>query len=111
MDGEPLIRTYKDVYQLGKTAIARVESAGSSPEQLTRRGILTYRRAGVDRAADLVRQWLATHDRITSGDYAAMTGIVRPNANRVLTGLVGDVLERGAEARGRNAHFTLREGR
>ena len=110
VDGEPLIRTYKDVYQLGATAIARVERAGSSPEQLARRGILTYRRAGVERAPDLVRQWLATHDRITSGDYAAMTGTARPNANRVLTSLVGDVLERGAEARGRNAHFTLRRG-
>ena len=111
VDGDPLIRTYKDVYQLGETAIAQVERAGSSPEQLARRGILTYRRAGVKRAPDLVRQWLATHDRITSGDYAAMTGIARPNANRVLTGLVGDFLERGAEARGRNAHFTLRGGR
>jgi hypothetical protein len=64
----------------------------------------------VERAPELVRQWLATHDRITSGDYAAMTGTVRPNANRVLTSLVGDLLERGAEVRGRNAHFTLRAG-
>jgi ATP-dependent DNA helicase RecG len=111
VDGKPLVRTYKDVYQLGETAIAQVESAGSSPEQLARRGILTYRRAGVERAPDVVRQWLATHDRITSGDYAAMTGIARPNANRVLTGLVGEVLERGADTRGRNAHFTLRGGR
>lgn len=32
----------------------------------------------------------------------------RSNATRVLNGLVGDLLERGTEARGRNAHFTLR---
>lgn len=80
VDGEPLIRRYKDVYQLGETAIAQVERAGTAPEQLARRGILSYRRAGVERAPELVRQWLATHDRITSGDYAAMTGIARPHA-------------------------------
>lgn len=108
VDGEPLIRAYKDVFQLGDTAIARVEHAGSSSDQLARRGILTYRRAGVDKAADLVTQWLTMHDKITSGDYAAMTGMARSNATRVLSGLVGDVLERGAEARGRNAHFMRR---
>jgi ATP-dependent DNA helicase RecG len=108
VDGEPLLRTYKDVFMLGERAVGRVERAGGSPGQLARRGILTYRRAGVERAAEPVRQWLAMHDRITSGDYAAMTGIGRPNANRLLNGLVGDLLERGTEARGRNAHFTLR---
>jgi ATP-dependent DNA helicase RecG len=108
VDGEPLLRSYKDVFMLGERAAGRVERAGGSPVQLARRGILAYRRAGVERAAEPVRQWLATHDRITSGDYAAMTGTGRPNANRVLNSLVGDLLERGAETRGRNAHFTLR---
>lgn len=108
VDGEPLIRAYKDVFLLGATAVTRVERAGGSSDQLSRRGILTYRRAGADRAGEVVRQWLATHDRITSGDYAAMTGTARPNATRLLNSLVGDLLERGAEARGRNAHFTLR---
>ncbi|MPZ28216.1 MAG: hypothetical protein GEV12_17850 [Micromonosporaceae bacterium] len=43
----------------------------------------------------------------TSCVPAALTGLARPNANRVLNGLVGDLLERGT-ARGRSAHFTSR---
>jgi ATP-dependent DNA helicase RecG len=108
VDGDPLVRAYKDVFLLGDAAIARVERGGTPPDQLARRGILTYRRPGAERTRDLVMQWLATHDRITSGDYSAMTGTARPNATRVLNGLVGDLLNRGVEARGRNAHFTLR---
>lgn len=107
VDGEALVQTYKDVFRLSNAALSKVEQAGSSSEQLARTGILTYRGAGVDLAADLARMWLTTHDRITSGDYAAMTGMARSNANRVLNSLVGDLLERGAETRGRNAHFTL----
>jgi ATP-dependent DNA helicase RecG len=109
--GEPLVIPYKDVYLLGPAAVARVETAAGSTTQLARRGILTYRRAGMDRAASLVQQWLAVHDRITSGDYATMTGVARPYANRILNGLVGEVLERGEETKGRNAHFVLRERR
>lgn len=109
VDDEPLVRPYKDVYLLGETALRRVEGSGMT-DQLTRRGILTYRRAGADRAAPLVRQWLATQDRITSGDYAMITGLARPSATRILNSLVGDVLQRGAEVRGRNAHYTLHRG-
>jgi ATP-dependent DNA helicase RecG len=108
INDQALVTLYKDVYLLSTAAIARVESSTDTPAQLARRGILTYHRPGTDKAPRLVRQWLAVHDRITSGDYAAMTGIARPNASRVLNGLVGDLLERGEEARGRRAHFVLR---
>lgn len=105
VDGDWLVHAYKDVYLLSEAAIAVVTRAGGSAAQLARRGIMTYRRPGTDQARDLVRQWLTAHERITSGDYATMTGIARSNATRILNGLVGDILERGAETRGSKAHF------
>lgn len=108
IDGQPLIRTYKDVYLLGHSAISRVVHARTSPTQLAKRGILTYHRGHAEVAPNVVEHWLAVHDKITSGDYAALTGMAGPSASRVLSGLVDDVLERGGAARGRNAHFVLR---
>jgi ATP-dependent DNA helicase RecG len=111
VEGVPLVRSYKDVWLLGGVAASLVERAAGRPEQLARRGILTYRRPQPDRARSLVLAWLARHDRITSGDYAALTGVAQPYATRVLTNLVGDALDRGDEVRGRNAHFVRRSGR
>jgi ATP-dependent DNA helicase RecG len=48
---------------------------------------------------------LAAHDRITSGDYAALTGLTQTGAKRALDRLVPDVLARGTPT-GRSAHYT-----
>jgi hypothetical protein len=72
-------------------------------EQLRRRGALAYWRP--DHAADVARAWFTTHDGITSGDYAAMTGFTQPGALRQLDRLTAEgLLHRGDEV-GRNAHF------
>jgi ATP-dependent DNA helicase RecG len=108
VEGLPLVEPYKDVWLLGYRALDRVERAAGSRHALRQRGILRYLRAGAGEAAPVVSNWLDTHDRITSGDYARITRIAQPNATRVLGTLVGGLLERSAEARGRNAHFVLR---
>lgn len=107
VDSEPLVRHYKDVIQLGEAAVNRVERTADSVAGLAQRGILTYRRPGHEAAAEVVRQWLAVHDRITSGDYSALTGTVQSNSSRILGSLVGEILERG-EGKGRSAHFVAR---
>lgn len=107
VDGEPLIRPYKDVWLLGRQAVARVERSDDR-DSLARRGLLTYRRAAGRAAEGVVRAWLSSHERITSGDFAEITGVAKPTATRTLTALDGDVVERGADVRGRNAHFVAR---
>jgi ATP-dependent DNA helicase RecG len=73
-------------------------------DELHRRGMLNYRRPTADGAQDVVRDWLASHDRITSGDFATVTGLTQAGANRALDRLVPDVLVRGSTT-GRNAHY------
>lgn len=107
VDGHPLVRPYKDVWLLGRGAVARVERSDRR-ESLTRRGLLTYRRATGSAAESVVRAWLSAHDRITSGDFAEIAGVAKPTATRTLTALEGHILDRGADVRGRNAHFVAR---
>lgn len=109
VDGCPLVRPYKDVWLLGSGAAARVEKSDTH-ERLARRGLLTYRRATGAAAEQLVRAWLAKHDRITSGDFAEIAGVVQSSATRTLTAMVGQLVDRGPESRGRNAHFVARPG-
>lgn len=52
----------------------------------------------------VVGEWLDIHDRLTSGDYAAMTGLTAGGSRGALDRLVDDhLLVRGA-ATSRNAH-------
>lgn len=111
VDEVPLVQEYKDVYVLSQAALARVERASDSGSSIVRKQILPYRRPDSERGVEVVKQWLAVADRITSGDYATLTGVSRASANRLLSALVGDVLERSAETKGRSAHFVLRRGR
>lgn len=98
----PLLTRFKDVWILSPAAIRVVESAASAPERRARR-ILTYRRP--DDPSTVVRFWLASHPRITSGDYATLTGLTQAGSLNHLDRLVADgVLVRG-EGKGRNAHF------
>jgi ATP-dependent DNA helicase RecG len=106
---KPLLRPHRDVWLLSKAALAVVLGSGSARlEQLRRRGALAYWRP--DSAADVARAWFASHDRITSGDYAAITGFTQPGALRQLDRLtVEGLLHRGDDL-GRNAHFTPEPG-
>lgn len=104
VNGEPLVVKHADVWRLGKTAIAEI-LRNSYPTRLAQHNLLTYYRASGENAEIVVKEWLQTHSQITSGDFAALTGIAGPNATRTLNGLIGSVLIRGEATRGRNAHF------
>jgi ATP-dependent DNA helicase RecG len=106
--GVPLIYRRKDVWLLSKPAIAQALGTDSGRQaSLHQRGVLTYRRPSFEMAAEVVRTWLQTHDQISTGDYAAITGISVQGAQGVLGRLVtsGD-LQRG-ETAGRKAHYIL----
>lgn len=101
--GQPLIEPYKDAWLLS-TAAARIVEATADTATLHRRGLLTYRRPVRD-PAEVVARWLDAHDRITTRDYARLTGMSQPGALKALDRLVRDgELQRGAAA-GRNAHY------
>ncbi|GAA2572212.1 ATP-binding protein [Pseudonocardia hydrocarbonoxydans] len=98
----PLLTRFKDVWILSSAAIRVVESAAPAPDRRAR-GILNYRRP--DDPGAVVRFWLASHSRITSGDYATLTGLTQTGSLNHLDRLVIDgVLVRG-DGKGRNAHF------
>lgn len=102
VDGLPLLRRYKETWTLSTRALALVEE-GTRRSSLAARGILPYRRP--ENALDVARRWLQFHDRLTSGDYAALTGLTQAGALGQLERLVpGGYLVRG-EGLGRNAHF------
>lgn len=99
---QPLLDRFKDVWVLSRNALEVVEAGAGSPV-LARRGILPYRRPGS--AAEVAQRWLEVHDRLTSGDYAALTGLSQIGALRQLERLERDgLLTRGTQL-GRNAHF------
>lgn len=104
VDGRPLIVGVKDMWMLSPTVLEVVEHrADREFAGLRGRGILWYRRPDEPRV--VVDHWLETHERITSGDYATMTGYTQQTALSHLDRLVdAGHLERG-EGRGRNAHF------
>ncbi|WP_344021779.1 DUF5635 domain-containing protein [Pseudonocardia kongjuensis] len=105
--GEPLVVRFKEGWILSKEAIAVVERAGRA-DDLRARGILGYRKP--DDPRPVVRAWFASHDRLTSGDYARLTGLTTNGARSQLERLVVDgMLVRGDE-RGRNAHFVVAPG-
>lgn len=101
--GHSLVQPYKDAWLLSTAAVRVVETAAGG-EVLRRRGLLTYRRPVADPAA-VVAQWLDANDRITTRDYARMTGMSQTGALKTLDRLVREgVLQRGS-ATGRNAHY------
>lgn len=106
--GQPLLTVYKDVWLLSRSALGEVERAGAVASTLHRRGLLTYRRPEPSVAVDVVRRWLASHGRITSGDYAALTGLTQPGALKALDRMARDGLLARGDPHGRNAHYVLR---
>ena len=102
VEGEPLVRRYKDVWVLGVQAVRLVERAGAAagPSPVP---LLPYRRP--PSSLDIVSRWLRDHESVTTGDVAELTGLTKQGALRQLERLeIDDVLARGVD-RGRNAHF------
>lgn len=104
IDGQPLIVPYKNVWLLSSAARDAVLGSKSDEIHLRRLGVLWYVAPEAESVREIVEAWLRVHDRITSGDYAAMTGFTNAGARRALERLLGDILQRG-DATGRNAHF------
>ena len=101
---QPLLVRYKDVWTLTWEAVSAA-MRGTDHQQLHQRGILAYIRPDISVAEVIVGEWLANHDRYTSGDHAALTGLTIAGARSQLERLeqVG-ILVRGPGS-GRSAHF------
>lgn len=107
LDAQPVIEPHKDVWILSAVTGKAVGRTKVETSALKRRGVLWYVSPGVDEAARIIMMWLDRHDRITSGDFAAITGMTMTGARGALERYEGDLLERGDGA-GRNAHFIRR---
>lgn len=103
LNARPIIEPHKDAWVLSPSARETVLGNADAPA-LKRRGVLWYVAPSADDARRVVQAWLATHDRITSGDFAALSGMSQQGARGALDRLDGDLLVRG-EATGRNAHY------
>ena len=80
-------------------------SGRGDADLLRRLRVLWYIAPQPTDTAKTVDAWLGVHDRITSGDYASMTGLTTGGARGALDRLVEEgLLVRGA-ATGRNAHY------
>lgn len=105
IDGRPLIKPYKDAWLLSPDARRLVNGAKSDRELLRRLRVLWYVGPNPQDAPAVADWWLSAHDRITSGDYAALSGLTPAGARGALDRLVDDgQLVRG-EVAGRNAHY------
>lgn len=104
VNGDPLVAPFKDVVLLAPGVHRRLERDDAGLASLRRRGLLTYRRPDAEGGRAVVEAWLAAHDRITSGDYATLTGLTQAGAKRALDRFVPDVLARGTPT-GRSAHY------
>ncbi|HET7388717.1 MAG TPA: DUF5635 domain-containing protein [Nocardioidaceae bacterium] len=105
IDGRPLIKPYKDAWLLSPDARRLVTGSKSDRELLRRLRVLWYVGPDPQDAPAVADTWLSVHDRITSGDYAALTGLTPAGARGALDRLVDDgQLVRG-EVAGRNAHY------
>ncbi|MEU6203899.1 DUF5635 domain-containing protein [Micromonospora musae] len=99
-----LIDRYKDVWVLTHEAVSVVEKSVGS-ELLRRRGVLSYLRPDLAGAEAVARRWLASHDRYSSGDHSALTGLTYAGARGQLERLERAGLLARGEGAGRSAHF------
>ena len=105
IDEQPLIYSYKDAWLLTPAARRAVTSVKAERDLLRRLRVLWYVSPDATSSAGVVNEWLTEHDRITSGDYSALTGLTTAGSRGALDRLVDeDVLARG-ETAGRNAHY------
>ena len=105
IDGEPLISPHKDAWLLSPDARRVVTDARTDRALLRRLRVLWYVGPELADTAAIADSWLDVHDRITSGDYASLTGYTVTGARGALDRLVEEgQLVRG-ESTGRNAHY------
>lgn len=103
---EPLLVRYKDVWTLSWDAVSAAKRR-TGYEDLHRRGVLTYVKPDINVAAAIARDWLADHDRYTSGDHATLTSLTYAGARGQLERLEqAGLLVRGPGS-GRSAHFIV----
>jgi ATP-dependent DNA helicase RecG len=102
IDDEPLLLTHRDSWVLSPSAIHVVEAAAGRSDRPAR-GILPYRRP--ETAENVARTWLKYHDRFTSGDHAALTGLTQNGALKQLERLERAGLLLRGDGTGRNSHF------
>ncbi|HMQ38392.1 MAG TPA: DUF5635 domain-containing protein [Micropruina sp.] len=107
LDARPIIEPHKDSWVMSTPSRRAVLGSAADTAELKRRGTLWYQAPSSEGARQVVTAWLATHDRITSGDFAALTGLTQQGARGTLDRLDGDLLVRG-ETTGRNAHYVLK---
>ena len=105
VDGNPLITPLKSAWTLSKETRRLVGGQKSDREMLQRQRVLWFLTPGADEALEVVSQWFAVQDRITSGDYAALTGLTTTGARGALDRLVHEGRLVRGEASGRNAHY------
>jgi ATP-dependent DNA helicase RecG len=103
VDTSPLLTQLADTWHL-EPNVARSATAGRYGRIPDGHGLLWYRNGPIDTVRRVALQWLTTHDRVTSGDIATLTGMSQSNASTTFTNLAttGQGLTRG-EGRGRNA--------
>ncbi len=101
---DPLLFRYKDVWTLTSEAVSAAKRRTDYTD-LHRRGVLAYVRPDINTAATIARDWLADHDRYTSGDHGNLTGLTYAGARGQLERLEqAGLLARGPGS-GRSAHF------
>jgi ATP-dependent DNA helicase RecG len=106
---EPLLMRYKDVWILTWAAVYAARRR-TDYQDLHRRGVLTYIKPDINVAATIARDWLADHDRYTSGDHVNLTGLTYAGARGQLERLEqAGLLVRGP-GNGRSAHFIAGPG-
>lgn len=91
VDGQALIRTYKDVWVFGEPAW-RLASAGRAGAPGS--DVMPYASTDSHQLRTVVDDWLEDHPAITSGDLTELTGVARGTAQRVLQELDGTALQR-----------------
>lgn len=109
IDERPLIARHADAWILSPH-VARAAFAGHFGPLSTSRDMLWFRVGGPTTVRRVAELWLAEHDRVASGDIAAVTGIGPTNVSAALSALAGagDLITRGP-GRGRAAHFVRRD--
>lgn len=105
IDGQPLITPYKEGWLLSAAARRTVAGAKVDRELLHRLRVLWYVAPDRADAPAVTDVWLGVHDRITSGDYAALTGLSSAGARGVLDHLVDEGQLGRGDLAGRNAHY------
>jgi len=110
VDAEPLIRaTASGPWLPAPGIVKRATADAGALAQAQRRGLLTWYRPTTRAAEDLVRAYVATAGRISSGELAGITGLTAQGALNMLTRMESDGLVRRATAQGRRAHFVAAE--